>query len=609
MDFNGMGAGGTTFGSVHEISSNPNTNRGTSILSAVSPSLLRVTRAVIGIDIKFTCAGLEPIQRSFFRSEWNVVHLGREPADTSGVANAFMRSDVVPPVMSRKHAEIMLNGDTPQVMDIGSYHGTYFRSNGQRLVANRLYQLTDGLVLEFGKSVTKDDKAHEPLLATINFIRESDRIHREQSSLLSPPSPPRRYSIPSDSEDEEVEDSDEDEMDSRSDVFEYDPHQHIDLTGMSDDSKSSQDSPDTDEGIECVGFGFSRSPYDEESVSGSDMSESEFEEDTGKVVAQASALGGSDLFVAMPPSQPGGINPIAPAPISANPSVHGSITGPVELVAPAPISLPRLPRIETLSCLEYPEVGFYNSLPLPDFARHHIETSSRGAGMDFEYGGMDMRAGSGLGHHQGVTQAVRPHEDAQNQVHLESDHYQSVQEPNVQVNYESQTTEEVRILKAELDVAQNKIAELKQSLVEKEAEVVAAESSPTEAIVEDIPSRIANIENMMTQLSSVGDGEMGEHRTAVLDMLVQLSSSIEALRVRVGYEAPKSYQQGQKRKRTDDEEEEVDSGRAQSPALVVAPAPTTSSLPAKRSRITINPAVSALVTGAAVWGALASGYL
>ncbi|KAF8752936.1 hypothetical protein RHS01_07292 [Rhizoctonia solani] len=463
---------------------------------------------------------------------------------------------------------------------------TYFRSNGQRLVANRLYQLTDGLVLEFGKSVTKDDKAHEPLLATINSsvnrTNSSNRpcfrhLHHHEDTAFH-----------RDSEDEEVEDSDEDEMDSRSDVFEYDPHQHIDLTGMSDDSKSSQDSPDTDEGIECVGFGFSRSPYDEESVSGSDMSESEFEEDTGKVVAQASALGGSDLFVAMPPSQPGGINPIAPAPISANPSVHG---------------------IETLSCLEYPEVGFYNSLPLPDFARHHIETSSRGAGMDFEYGGMDMRAGSGLGHHQGVTQAVRPHEDAQNQVHLESDHYQSVQEPNVQVNYESQTTEEVRILKAELDVAQNKIAELKQSLVEKEAEVVAAESSPTEAIVEDIPSRIANIENMMTQLSSVGDGEMGEHRTAVLDMLVQLSSSIEALRVRVGYEAPKSYQQGQKRKRTDDEEEEVDSGRAQSPALVAAPAPTTSSLPAKRSRITINPAVSALVTGAAVWGALASGYL
>jgi hypothetical protein len=44
------------------------------------------------------------------------------------------------------------------VVDIGSYHGTYFRASGQRLVANRPYQLADGLVLEFGKSVTKDDK-------------------------------------------------------------------------------------------------------------------------------------------------------------------------------------------------------------------------------------------------------------------------------------------------------------------------------------------------------------------------------------------------------------------------------------------------------------------
>lgn len=50
-------------------------------------------------------------------------------------------------------------------MDIGSYHGTYFRASGQRLIVNKPYLLADGLVLEFGKSVTKDDKVR-PLLPT-----------------------------------------------------------------------------------------------------------------------------------------------------------------------------------------------------------------------------------------------------------------------------------------------------------------------------------------------------------------------------------------------------------------------------------------------------------
>ncbi|CUA74353.1 hypothetical protein RSOLAG22IIIB_05517 [Rhizoctonia solani] len=585
-----------TFGLGPDACSEPNVNR------------------VIGINITFSCAGLEPIQRSFFRSEWNSVHLGREPAEISGVANAFMRSDVVPPVMSRKHAEIILVGDTPQVMDIGSYHGTYFRSNGQRLVVNQPYQLADGLVLEFGKSVTKDDKAHEPLLATIKFIRESDRgrfrIASREISLLPPSSPPRRYSIPSDSEDDEDE-SDEDEMDSRSDVFEYNPHQHIDLTGLSDDSKSSQDTEDTDEGIECVGFGFSRGAYDEESISGSDMSESEFEEETGKVIAPPGGMSHPDLFASMGPSPPVGVTAPAPAPIPANPSVHGLITPPVELVAPAPISLPRLPRIETLSCLEYSEVGFYNPLPLPDFARHHIEVASRAPGLDFGYGGMEeVRSGPHMGSQPGGNQVGREDEESQSQAHLEPEPSHAIQESTVQTSHATQASEQVRTLKAELAVAQNEIAELKRSLVEKEAAVVVAAEPPVvEPVAEDVPARIANIETMMTQLATVGDGEMCEHRTAVLDLLTQLSSGIEALRIRVGYEAPKSPHQGQKRKRTDEDDEEVESRRAQSPAPMITPTPTAAPSPTKRSRLAINPAVSALVTGAAVWGALASGYL
>ena len=51
-----------------------------------------------------------------------------------------------------------VGGEQPQVKDIGSYHGTYFQAGGQRLVPHKPYQLLDGSVLEFGKSVTKDDK-------------------------------------------------------------------------------------------------------------------------------------------------------------------------------------------------------------------------------------------------------------------------------------------------------------------------------------------------------------------------------------------------------------------------------------------------------------------
>ncbi|KDN46246.1 hypothetical protein RSAG8_04473, partial [Rhizoctonia solani AG-8 WAC10335] len=311
---------------------------------------------------------------------------------------------------------------------------------------------------------------------------------REISSLLPPSSPPRRYSIPSDSEDEQ-EESDEDEMESRSDVFEYNPHQHIDLTGLSDDSKSSQDNEDTDEGIEynedtdegieCVGFGFSRDAYDEESISGSDMSESEFEEETSKVITPPGGMSHSDLFGAMGPSPPSGVTTPVPAPISANPSLHGLITPPVELVAPAPISLPRLPRIATLSCLEFPEVGFYNSLPLPDFARHHMEVNSRGPGLDFGYGAMEeVRSGPSMGSHQGGNQVGREHEEIQSHMHLEPEPSQTIQEPTVQTNHAAQASEEVRTLKAELAVAQNEIAELKRSLVEKEAAVVAAAEPP-----------------------------------------------------------------------------------------------------------------------------------
>lgn len=53
---------------------------------------------------------------------------------------------------------VWFGGGQPQVKDIGSYHGTYFQAGGQRLVPHKPYQLVDGSVLEFGKSVTKDDK-------------------------------------------------------------------------------------------------------------------------------------------------------------------------------------------------------------------------------------------------------------------------------------------------------------------------------------------------------------------------------------------------------------------------------------------------------------------
>lgn len=123
---------------------------------------------------------------------------------------------------------------------------------------------------------------------------------RELSLLFSPGSPPRRYGVPSDSEDEDDdldEDEEEDEDESRtsgsrsgsvSDVFEYTPEgmqpTHIDLTSMSDDDAHKFN--DSRDGIEYLGFGYAhKHAYHQESISSSDMSESEYEDDAAKTVS------------------------------------------------------------------------------------------------------------------------------------------------------------------------------------------------------------------------------------------------------------------------------------------------------------------------------------
>lgn len=492
---------------------------------------------VIGINIKFTCSGKPLCERSFMRNDYKVIHLGREPADACNVANAFVRGEVVPPVMSRKHAEIVWIHDVPQVMDIGSYHGTYFRDRDERLVVNQPYELRDGSVLEFGKSVTKDDKAHEPLQATIQFIREVDRMamglgfgraQKEPSGLFSPASPPRRYAMPSDS-DEEDEDEDDDEdddidesenssADSRSDIFEYAPEgltrSHIDLTNMSDDEARNfgyNAAADTD-GIEYVGFGYapgSKNLYDDDRVeSSSDMSESENE---------------------------------------------------AEVVAPAPQRIVQggVSSLEAAANVHVPPVG-------PQLPRVVVEVP---------------------------------------------------REPEVNAG----PSEEVRGLRVELDKAMHEIVGMKAVLRRKEQEEeekarqeVQKDKDGDVQIAEgpalDVPSRIANIENMFQQLAAVGDVEICEHRSAIQEMLGQLACDIEALRVRVGGE-PTSPQNNNKRKRVDEDEEEeerVEARRAQSPmpALELLSAPVqVAAPPAKRSRL----ASSALVIagGAAMWSALA----
>lgn len=343
-------------------------------------------------------------------------------------------------------------------------------------------------------------------------------------SLLSAPSPPRRYSVPSDSEDEDEDESDEDdETSSHSDVFEYTPQPtHIDLTTMSDDGKSSVG--DDGDGIECVGFGFSRSGYEEESVSSSDMSESEYEEDVGKVVT--------------PPSG-----------AAAGPSsTHGLITPPVELVAPAPISLPRLPRIEAaLSGLqEYHEIGFY-PLGLPDFASRAMEDNSRASGS-----GLEWYIPSGEQVHQGPSQVQHgpSHVQEPSQVHREPQ-VDQMEAPQHEATQAPVMSEEVRSLKADLEVAQasggayiylgpsdprmqNEITELKRSLAEKDkrdqdgdvtiVETPVAEEATETPAADDLPTLITNIENMMGQLSTVGDDELRDHRRVVLQLLARLTS-------------------------------------------------------------------------------------
>ncbi|KAG8742559.1 hypothetical protein FRC10_001273 [Ceratobasidium sp. 414] len=498
-------------------------------------------KRVIGIDITFNCPGKPPIRRSFLRSEYRAVHLGREPADACGVANAFARGDIVPPVMSRKHAEIMWVHDAPQVMDIGSYHGTYFQGVGQRLMPNKPYPLWDGSVLEFGKSVTKDDKAHEPLMATIKFIHEVDRlglglmtrVPREPSGLFSPSSPPRRYGIPSDSDEDEDDDEDDDEdldesdnssaSGSRSDVFEYTPEgltrPHIDLTGMSDDDNAHKFAHETD-GIECLGFGYAtnnKNLYDDGPAGSSDMSESEYEEEVVAPAPQRIIQGGvSSLEAAV---------------------VH----------VPAPI----------------------------------VANEPRGPS-------------------EGETSAPRA------------------------VEVDIGPSEEVRSLRVELDKAIHEITGLKGLLEwkeKKEQERAQEEAEKdkdgdvqiAEQPAQDMPSRIANIENMVQQLATVGDVEICEHRSAIQEMLGQLASGIEALRVRVGGEPSVPALSNNKRKRADDdEEEEVEPRRAQSPMPMTATAsvstqasdPMPAPSPSKRSRLGAS-TLGVVVGGAAVWSALA----
>lgn len=94
--------------------------------------------------------------------------------------------------------------------------------------------------------------------------------------------------------DDESEDEDLDSNSSGSgsgagsDVFEYTPGQqptHIDLTELSDEDAMPKFSYDSRDGIECLGFGYApKNTYQEESVSSSDMSESEYEDDGVKVV-------------------------------------------------------------------------------------------------------------------------------------------------------------------------------------------------------------------------------------------------------------------------------------------------------------------------------------
>ncbi|KAG8777869.1 hypothetical protein FRC12_000160 [Ceratobasidium sp. 428] len=195
----------------------------------------------------------------------------------------------------------------------------------------------------------------------------------------------------------------------------------------------------------------------------------------------------------------------------------------------------------------------------------------------------------------------------------------NIVEPNVSRG----PSEEVRSLRAELDKATLQIVGLKGLLEFKEkheqlqAQALAEKDKDgdvqiAEPVALDVPSRIANIENMVQQLATVGDVEICEHRSAVQEMLGQLASGIEALRIRAGVPAASN---NNKRKRVDEdeeEEEEVESRRAQSPmpslktvsVSTQASTPMPAPSPSKRSRIGAS-TLGVVAGGAAMWGALA----
>ncbi|TFY77380.1 hypothetical protein EWM64_g6631 [Hericium alpestre] len=123
----------------------------------------------------------------FYKSLAPVVNIGRASSSAPGSAAAPDSVCFRCPVISRKHAKIVLNGPGHvQLIDLNSHHGTWLLKPGEavpkKLTPNSSVPLTHGDVITFGKTVGRDHSVVRPIMVVIRLLHDNDNNPNQPAS-------------------------------------------------------------------------------------------------------------------------------------------------------------------------------------------------------------------------------------------------------------------------------------------------------------------------------------------------------------------------------------------------------------------------------------------